>query len=126
MCGRYTIATDPQKVAERFEAALPDEPLAARYNAAPTQQLPVLLNEGPRQFELLRWGLIPRWAKDTSAGARMINLRAETVEQKFREPLRRRRCLVPADGFYEWENGKSGKIPMRITLASGQLFAFAG
>jgi putative SOS response-associated peptidase YedK len=128
MCGRYTITTPTEQLAERFEAAPPAEAPAPRYNAAPTQGLPVLLNKEPGQIQLLRWGLIPFWSKDASIGSRMINVRSETAAEKpsFREALRKRRCLVLADGFYEWQDTPEGKQPFRFILASGEPFAFAG
>lgn len=136
MCGRYTITSNAEQLAARFDAApasseasAATEPtLEPRYNAAPTQTLPVILNQEPDQIQLLRWGLVPRWAKDASGAAKMINVRAETVEEKpsFRDAVRRRRCLVLADSFYEWQHTPAGKVPMRIMLASGQPFAFAG
>ena len=128
MCGRFTIFADPGRLAERFDASLPPDGLRPRYNAAPTQSLPVLLNEGDRVIQLLRWGLVPFWAKDASIGSQMINARAETLAEKpsFRNALKKRRCLVLADGFYEWKKTTTGKAPMRISLASGEPFAFAG
>ncbi len=140
MCGRFTIFADPSRLAERFQASLPADGLQPRYNAAPTQHLPVILNDGPPAIQLLQWGLIPSWAKDPAIGSRMINARAETLAEKpsFRAAFRKRRCLVLADGFYEWlrstpeATGRSGqktpagKQPMRITLASGEPFAMAG
>lgn len=128
MCGRFTIFADPDRLAERFQASLPADGLQPRYNAAPTQQLPVILNDGPPAIQLLQWGLIPFWAKDPSIGSRMINARAETLVEKpaFRAAFKKRRCLVLADGFYEWMQTPDGKQPMRITLASGQPFAMAG
>jgi putative SOS response-associated peptidase YedK len=140
MCGRFTIFADPERLAERFQASLPADGLQPRYNAAPTQHLPVILNEGPPAIQLLQWGLIPFWAKDPSIGSRMINARSETLVEKpaFRAAFKKRRCLVLADGFYEWlrstpeATGRSGqktaagKQPMRITLASGEPFAMAG
>jgi putative SOS response-associated peptidase YedK len=128
MCGRYTITVQPELLAERFNASLPPELSEPRYNAAPSQPLPVILNENEQQIQLLRWGLVPHWSKTPDTGYRMINARAETLEEKstFREALRRRRCLVLADGFYEWKKTDDGKVPMRITLKSGEPFAFAG
>jgi putative SOS response-associated peptidase YedK len=128
MCGRFTIFADPVRLAERFQASLPADGLQPRYNAAPTQQLPVILNDGPPAIQLLQWGLIPFWAKDPSIGSRMINARAETLVEKpaFRAAFKKRRCLVLADGFYEWMQTPQGKQPMRITLASGEPFAMAG
>lgn len=106
---------------------------SARYNVAPTQLLPVVTNGDPNRFEIMRWGLVPSWAKDLSIGNRMINARAETITEKpaFRPALRRRRCLIPADGFYEWrryidENGEEIKQPMYIRMKGGETFAFAG
>lgn len=128
MCGRFSIFADPERLAERFAASLPPEGLVPRYNAAPTQNLPVILNEEAGAIQLLRWGLVPFWAKDPSIGNRMINARAETLAEKpsFRNALHKRRCLVLADGFYEWQQTTHGKVPMRITLESGAPFAFAG
>ena len=127
MCGRYTITVDPGELAQRFNATLPPDPLQPRYNAAPSQNLPVLLNEGDRQIQMLKWGLIPHWAKNAS-DYNLINARAETIEEKpsFRDALQKRRCLVLTDGFYEWRKTPDGKTPMRITLKSGEPFAFAG
>lgn len=128
MCGRFSIFADPGRLAERFQVDLPPETMRPRYNAAPTQVLPVILNEGDRVIRLLRWGLIPFWAKDPSIGSQMINARAETLAEKpaFRNALKKRRCLVLADGFYEWQKTATGKAPMRIALASNEPFAFAG
>ena len=128
MCGRFTIFADPDRLAERFEASLPADGLQPRYNAAPTQRLPVILNEVPPAIQLLQWGLIPSWAKDPAIGSRMINARAETLAEKpsFRAAFKKRRCLVLADGFYEWMKTSGGKQPMRIALASGEPFAMAG
>lgn len=129
MCGRYSISVAPEELAAHFDAALPfGDSLRSRLNAAPSQNLPTLLNEGDRVITMLRWGLIPRWADDPAIGSRMINARAETVAEKptFREPLKKRRCLALADGFYEWQQTPSGKRPMRISLQSGEPFAFAG
>lgn len=141
MCGRFSIFADPERLAERFNAQLPTEGLAPRYNAAPTQALPVVLNEAAHAIQLLRWGLVPFWAKDPDIGNQLINARAETLAEKpsFRHALQRRRCLVLADGFYEWKRlgpgegtrgseqpATGGKTPMRITLTTGEPFAFAG
>lgn len=128
MCGRFTIFADPGRLAERFQASLPADGLQPRYNAAPTQRLPVILNQQPAAIQLLQWGLIPFWAKDPAIGSRLINARGETVAEKpaFRSALRKRRCLVLADGFYEWQKTPGGKQPMRITLADGAPFAMAG
>ncbi len=134
MCGRFTL-TDPgpARIRARFgldeSAALGDEE-QPRYNIAPTD--PVLAirrdEQGGRELGRLRWGLLPgRWAERRS-GAPLINARAETLERQpaFAESFRQRRCLIPADGFYEWRDGESGKTPVWISLADGELFAFAG
>jgi putative SOS response-associated peptidase YedK len=128
MCGRYTIFTEPQRLMERFRAEWPEGPWQPRYNAAPTQSLPVLLNDGTRRIRLLRWGLIPHWAEDPAIGNRLINARAETLTQRpsFREAFYRRRCLVLADGFYEWQRAPHGRIPYWIGLKDREPFAFAG
>ena len=100
----------------------------AKYNVAPTQEVLTVVGGDKRRGGYMRWGLIPHWAKDPKIGARMINARAETVAEKpaFRDALRRRRCLVLADGFYEWQRTGAAKRPMRIVLRTGKPFAFAG
>ncbi len=128
MCGRFTLAVPGEQVAAQFQLAAPPE-LAARYNIAPTQQVAaVRAAEGGRELALFRWGLVPSWAKDPSVGARMINARSETAAEKpaFRTALRQRRCLIPADGFYEWQAAAGGKQPFHIRCADGGLMAFAG
>lgn len=128
MCGRFTLAVPAEDLALRFN--LDEVPvLEARYNIAPTQ--PVLMlrqHEGRRVAELARWGLIPSWSKDGSGAARMINARAETVAEKpaFRAAFRQRRCLIPADGFYEWQARPGGKQAYYARLATGEPFAMAG
>ena len=130
MCGRYTLATPDDSLAELLD--LPDPPeLGPRYNIAPTQPVAVLRappDRDVRRIEMLRWGLVPSWAKDPAIGNRMINARSETVDQKpsFKAAFRRRRCLVLADGFYEWQRLKRGKQPYYIHLIDGGPFAFAG
>jgi putative SOS response-associated peptidase YedK len=130
MCGRYSITTAPEAMRRLFgiKGGLPNFP--ARYNVAPTQIVPVvrLDAEGQRELALLRWGLVPSWSKGVDQRYSMINARAETVATKpaYRGPFRERRCLVPADGFYEWKAEARGKQPYRFTLKDGGLFAFAG
>lgn len=129
MCGRYTLTADATQIAERFQARFPQaDAWQPRYNAAPSQHLPVVRWRDERFVDLLQWGLIPSWADDPRIGNRLINARAETVFSKpsFRAAVRRRRCLVPADGFYEWKKTPEGKQPYRIALKDGGLFAFAG
>jgi len=131
MCGRFSLTTPTEGLRALFGFdELPNLP--PRYNIAPTQPVAgvKLAGKTPKPtFTLFRWGLIPSWAKDPAIGSRMINARAETVAEKpaFRAPFRRRRCLIPADGFYEWEKLPDGrKQPWRITLEGGVPFAFAG
>lgn len=130
MCGRYSLVFEFDVLEGRFRLVGGIQlPLLPRYNIAPTQKVLVITNDGTANHpETMRWGLIPSWAKDPSIGSRLINARAETVAEKpsFRTALRRRRCLIPADGFYEWRKEGSRRIPMRITLKSGEPFAFAG
>ena len=130
MCGRFVQKTPLGEIQVLFETTNPVPNAPARYNAAPTQDLAVVrFNPQSRQrsLDLLRWGLVPLWAKDPSSGPRCINARSETVATNaiFREAFERRRCLVPADAFYEWQKvGKKG-IPYAVAPRAG-LFAFAG
>lgn len=130
VCGRFTLASQNALIAEIFAGIAIPPDLTARYNIAPSQDVAVIPNDGGAKMTFFQWGLIPSWAKDPKIGNRMINARGETVAEKpsFRTPLRRRRCLVPADGFYEWQKdaGKKTKTPIYIQLKSGRPFAFAG
>lgn len=133
MCGRYTLHTEKEALAARFEFDAGDlEALAPRYNLAPTQNaVTVRADGGHRLASFMRWGLVPSWAKALSGLPQMINARAEGVESKpsFRTPLRKQRCLILADGFYEWQAPvppAKRKIPYLIGLASGEPFAMAG
>ncbi len=127
MCGRFTLTVDINTVAKTFgvPATLETSP---RYNIAPTQEVVSILHNGADHLAWLRWGLIPSWAKDESIGSRMINARAETLTEKpsFKGLLRSKRCLIVADGFFEWKQENGFKTPMYITLKSGEPFAFAG
>jgi len=129
MCGRFAFYSPSEATAALFgvETSRTVEP---RYNIAPTQFIAAIRNSDENQPELamFRWGLVPFWAKDPSIGARMINARAETVAEKpsFRAAYRKRRCLILADGFYEWRKSRDGKMPYLISLADGAPFAFAG
>ncbi len=128
MCGRYTLTVDPKILQAEFGVSVPEN-LAPRYNIAPTQPVPVILAEkGEPQFDVFRWGLIPSWAKDPRIGNKLINARAETIAEKpsFRTAFRRRRCLIPADGFFEWQKTPHGKQPVFIHLKNRLPFAFAG
>ena len=127
MCGRFSIA-EFAGIEERFQLEIEFPDLKPNYNAAPSQDIPVILNKGSSQLALFKWGLIPYWAKDPSMGHKMINARAETVDEKpsFKTCLQRKRCLVVADGFYEWKKEGATKRPHRITLKNKELFGFAG
>jgi putative SOS response-associated peptidase YedK len=129
MCGRFAFYSPTEAAAALFgvDATLDTKP---RYNIAPTQDIAAIRNdkEGERELVMLRWGLVPFWAKDPSIGNRMINARAETVAEKpsYRNAYKHRRCLVLADGFYEWQRQGDTKTPFFISLASGEPFALAG
>ncbi len=128
MCGRFVLFASPDMLQAEFDLAAPPTGLTPRYNIAPTQPVAVIANKGERSIEMFTWGLIPSWAKERSIGSRMINARAETLAEKpaFRAAFRKRRCLIVADGFYEWKKEGTGKTPMFIRLASQRPFAFAG
>ena len=130
MCGRYRLSRKKQFVEEYFASVLEEE-WSPRYNIAPTQPVPVVRQkpkEPIRKLSLIRWGLIPSWAKDSSVAGQMINARSETAGMKaaFRDALKSRRCLVPADGFYEWQRMGKSKQPYCFEVNEGELFAFAG
>jgi len=129
MCGRYTLVTDPEAVRKRFQLEELPIPLQPRYNIAPSQMVPAIISrQGQRKIGMLRWGLIPSWARDEKIRNKLINARAETLTEKpsFQNLIARKRCLIPADGFYEWKQLEKGKQPMRIQLKDRGLFAFAG
>jgi putative SOS response-associated peptidase YedK len=131
MCGRYKLSRRKQIVEEYFDCRLDEPDWAPRYNIAPTQPVPVIrqhAKEPVRKLSLMKWGLVPSWAKDPSVGSSMINARSETASVKpaFRDALKFRRCLIPADGFYEWKRDGKTKQPFCFEVNQGQLFAFAG
>ena len=131
MCGRYFQQRGPAAVARYFETVNPLPNFAASWNRAPTQDAMVVRRHpetGQRHLDPLRWGLVPRWAKDASGAAKMINARAESVAEKsaFREAFRKRRCLVTADGFYEWRTDGKSKQAFAVALADGAPMALAG
>lgn len=129
MCGRFTLRLPPTELVKVF-ALLREPVLSPRFNVAPTQSVPVIRQTGgDRELVLMRWGLIPSWAKDAALGASLINARAETVAEKpsFRSAFKKRRCLIPADGFFEWQKtGGKTKQPFFIGLRDDQPFALAG
>lgn len=129
MCGRFTLHASLKQVEQTFNVQAVETALQPSYNIAPTQAvLTVVERDGVRALEAMRWGLIPFWAKDKSIGARMINARAEGVADSaaFKRPLKNQRCLIVADGFYEWRKVGAKKIPMFIRLKSKRPFGFAG
>ncbi|HET8709547.1 MAG TPA: SOS response-associated peptidase [Candidatus Saccharimonadales bacterium] len=132
MCGRYTLF-DSDTLAERFAVPRPSENIRPNYNVAPGQYMPVITeNDDGRQLEIMKWGLVPGWAKDKNIGYKLINARSESLFEKpaWRTAVKRRRCLVPADGFYEWQKltsaSKAPKQPYYIHPKTAGLFAFAG
>jgi putative SOS response-associated peptidase YedK len=131
MCGRFVSATPPDQVAAYFEAEAPEALLEPSYNVAPTTDVYAVLSDGTtRHVDAFHWGLVPRWAKDPKIGSKMINARAETVAEKnaYKAAMKRRRCIVPADGFYEWQKveGQKAKRPFYIHRPDGEPYAFAG
>ena len=131
MCGRYTLSTPSDLLADLTEIQVTSE-VTPRYNIAPTQEAPIIRVTGTarvdRELTLLKWGLVPFWADDPSIGNRMINARAETVGEKpsFRTAFKKRRCVVPADGFYEWKKAGGGKQPFYFRLQNRLPFGMAG
>ncbi len=129
MCGRFTLTLTPDQIEARFGVPLPKH-YQPRYNIAPTQEILALISDAQgRRLESFRWGLIPHWAKDPKIAQKLINARAETLFERpsFRDAVRRRRCLVLADGFYEWRASPQGKkTPVYIRLRSREPFGFAG
>ena len=131
MCGRYRLSRRKPVVEEYFDSVSDEQDWVPRYNIAPTQPVQVI-RQNPtqpfRELSLMRWGLIPSWAKDTSGAASMINARSETAGTKpaFADALKYRRCLIPADGFYEWKRSAGSKQPYCFEVNNGELFAFAG
>ena len=129
MCSRYFLDADGQIIAYTFRVPA-NEHVRKRYNIAPTQDAPVirLAKDGAPEFALLRWGLVPFWSKSLASGTKMINARSETVEEKpaFRQAMEKRRCIVPATGFYEWQGVAARKQPYAITFPDHPVFGFAG
>jgi putative SOS response-associated peptidase YedK len=128
MCGRYTLK-DPKLLKRRFSIHGKIPEIKPNYNTAPGQIMPVIVNHGEGNvIEMMRWGLIPVWAKDDKIGYKMINARAETLDEKptWKRPLKSQRCIIPASGFYEWQKHGSTKQPFYIHLPDSELMGFAG
>ncbi|HZP82222.1 MAG TPA: SOS response-associated peptidase [Chthonomonadaceae bacterium] len=128
MCGRFTLHHDTSQIALRFDVQRTSVDVPERYNIAPTQPVAVVTVNSSRTLQMMRWGLIPSWAKDPAIGNKLINARAETLPERpaYKSALMRRRCLIPSDGFYEWQAVGKGKQPMYIHRKDDGLFAFAG
>jgi putative SOS response-associated peptidase YedK len=130
MCGRFTLTLDPAEVKELYQNASFPEKFSPRFNIAPSQAVLAIPNDGKNTADFFLWGLIPSWAKDASIGSRMINARGETLAEKpsYRGVYKYKRCLIPADGFYEWKSrpGTKTKTPYFIHMTDGKPFAFAG
>ncbi len=128
MCGRFSRKATLQAIIDEFEIEEVNDAVEPSYNVAPGQEIAVILKDESRKLGLLKWGLIPSWSKDPAIGNRMINARAETLAEKpsFKHPLRRKRCLIVADGFFEWKKEGKQKIPMYIFLKDQKPFVFAG
>jgi putative SOS response-associated peptidase YedK len=129
MCGRFTLFSSPADIQRFFDVQLIPFDLQPNYNVAPTQEIPVIIqHEGGRHLKKRHWGLVPFWAKDISIGSRMINARVATITSKpaFRTAIKQRRCLIPANGFYEWKGKAGSKQPFYFHLSSGEPIAFAG
>lgn len=132
MCGRFTLTFTIEEVAEilniKEEKIKGEIDWTPRYNIAPMQQVPVVVNNGDNRLKLFQWGLVPYWAKDKNIGNKMINARDETIDTKpsFKHCFQKQRCLILADGFYEWKREGKRKIPYRITLTDRSIFGFAG
>ncbi len=130
MCGRFTLAVNPADYADEYDGAAFPEPFQPRYNIAPSQPVVAVPNDGKRAATFFLWGLVPSWAKDPAIGDRLINARGETLAEKpaFRGAYKYKRCVIPADGFYEWKShvGSKAKFPHYIRLKSRRPFALAG
>ncbi|MCF7668281.1 MAG: SOS response-associated peptidase [Verrucomicrobia bacterium] len=128
MCARYTLHQSGRAVTERFKLNTAANNLKPRYNIAPSQLAPVITNNGARGIQFFKWGFIPSWAKDATQTKPLINARAETINSKasFKSAFRHRRCIIPADGFYEWKKEGNAKTPCYFTVDGGALFGFAG
>lgn len=128
MCGRFVLTANPEMVQHTFDLKTMPPEMPARYNVAPTQPIAVITNEHSDELTFYKWGLIPSWSKDATIASKLINARSETVAEKpsFRTAFRRRRCIIPADGFYEWQQQGKEKVPLFIHLEGREVFGMAG
>jgi len=127
MCGRFQLSVKGKQISERFNIEVFDELYTPSYNCAPSQKLPVITNKQPDRLSYFNWGLIPFWTKNPKVGAKSINTRSETISQKpsFKEAFKKQRCLIPANGYYEWKKGNSN-TPYRIFIKDERIFTIAG
>jgi putative SOS response-associated peptidase YedK len=128
MCGRFVLTVNPEMIQTAFDLTSVPASMSPRYNIAPTQPVALITNESPHELTFYKWGLIPSWSKDTSIASKMINARSESAAEKpaFRAAFKRRRCIIPTDGFYEWHQQGKEKVPMFIHFKDQELFGFAG
>ncbi len=128
MCGRFVLTVNPEMVQQTFGLSSVPAGMQARYNISPTQPVAVITNDDPHALTFYSWGLVPSWAKDTSGAGKLINARSETAAEKpaFRSAFKRRRCIIPSNGFYEWQKNGSDKTPLFIHPEDQELFGFAG
>ena len=127
MCGRFQLSVKGKQISERFNIEVFDELYTPSYNCVPSQKLPVITNKQPDRLSYFNWGLIPFWTKNPKVGAKSINTRSETISQKpsFKEAFKKQRCLIPANGYYEWKKGNSN-TPYRIFIKDERIFTIAG
>ncbi len=128
MCGRFQLSVKGKQISERFNVEVFDEMYSPSYNCAPSQKLPVITNNDPEKLNYFKWGLVPFWSNDPKIGFKLINARAENILEKpsFKTAFSQRRCLIPANGFFEWKKQGKQKIPYRIFLKTEEIFAIAG
>lgn len=128
MCGRFVLTANPEVIQQEFDLKTMPPELPARYNVAPTQPVAVITNEHADELTFYKWGLIPSWSKDPTIASKLMNARSETAAEKpsFRTAFRRRRCIIPADGFYEWQQQGKEKIPQFIHMEGREVFGMAG
>ncbi len=128
MCGRFQLSVKGKQISERFNVEVFDEMYSPSYNCAPSQKLPVITNNDPEKLNYFKWGLVPFWSSDPKIGFKLINARAENILEKpsFKTAFSHRRCLIPANGFFEWKKQGKQKIPYRIFLKTEEIFAIAG
>jgi putative SOS response-associated peptidase YedK len=128
MCGRFQLSVKGKHISERFNVEVFHEKYSPSYNCAPSQNLAVITNREPERLSFFKWGLVPFWAKDPKTGFKLINARAESLSDKasFKTAFSKRRCLIPANGFYEWKKTGKQKTPYRIFLKTEEIFAMAG